>query len=82
VVLEPRTGEYTLRHGKSFEVIAEGDLLLPLEVELIDDRLVVYAFDSAGALLRIFQDGTELLTSECYGNVCAVGRKNRRFAGL
>ena len=32
VVLEPWTGEYTLLPGKSFDIIAEGDLNLPLEV--------------------------------------------------
>lgn len=64
VVLEPWTGEYTLDSGKSLEVIADGDMSLPLEIELVDDRIVVYAFDSAGAILRIFQDGKELLRSE------------------
>jgi hypothetical protein len=64
VVLEPWTGEYTLRPGKSFEIIAEGDLSLPLEVELVDDRFMVCAFDSAGALLRIYQDGKEVPRSE------------------
>lgn len=64
VVLEPWTGEYTLYPGKTFEIIAEGDLKRPLEIEVIEDRLVVYAFDSAGAMLTIFADGKELTTSE------------------
>ena len=64
VVLEPWTGEYALQPGKSFDIVAEGDLKYPLEVEVIDDRLVVYAFDSAGAMLTIFADGKELTTSE------------------
>lgn len=64
VVPEPWTGEYTLRSGKSFDVIAEGDLTLPLEVEIKDERIVIYALDSKGALLRIFQDGTEIPTFE------------------
>jgi hypothetical protein len=64
VVLEPWTGEYTLRPGKTFEIVAEGDLDHPLEVELIDEKLVVYAFDSAGAMLTIFADGEELTVSE------------------
>lgn len=64
VVLEPWTGEYTLQPGSSFDIVAEGDLSRPLEVEVVDDRIVLYAFDSAGAMLRIFQDGSELLKSE------------------
>ena len=64
VVLEPWTGEYTLLPGKSFDIIAEGDLNLPLEVEVVEDRIVVYALDSEGALLRIFFEGVEILRSE------------------
>ena len=64
VVLEPWTGEYTLKPGKSFEIIAEGDMAQPLEIELVEDRIVVYAFDTAGAMLTIFEDGKERLQSE------------------
>jgi hypothetical protein len=64
VVLEPWTGEYTLQPGETFEIVAEGDLEYPLELEVIDERLVVYSFDSAGALLTIFQNGKEILRSE------------------
>lgn len=64
VVLEPWTGEYTLRPGTSFEIVAEGNLEYPLEMEIVDDRILVYAFDSEGAMLTIFQDGKELLRSE------------------
>jgi hypothetical protein len=64
VVLEPWTGEYTLEPGKTFEIVAEGDITYPLEVEVSDDRFVVYAFDSAGAMLTVFADGKELTTSE------------------
>jgi len=64
VVLEPWTGEYTLNPGKTFEIVAQGDLAYPLEIEVIDDRLVVYAFDSAGAMLTIFAEGRELTRSE------------------
>ncbi len=64
VVLEPWTGEYTLRPGTCVEIVAEGSLDYPLEVELVDDRVVIYAFDSEGAMLTIFQDGKELLRSE------------------
>jgi hypothetical protein len=64
VVLEPWTGEYTLLPGKAFDIIAEGDVALPLQVELSDERVIVYCFDSAGAQMSIFQDGQELKTSE------------------
>ena len=63
-VLEPWAGEYTLQPGKAFEIVATGDLKYPLEIEVVEDRLVVYAFDSAGAMLTIFADGKELTTSE------------------
>jgi hypothetical protein len=64
VVLEPWTGEYTLQPGRTFEIVAEGDLECPLEVEVIDERVVIYSLDSAGAMLTIFQDGKEILRSE------------------
>lgn len=64
VVLEPWTGEYTLRPGKAFDIVAEGDVAFPLQVELSDDRVIVHCFDSAGAEMSIFQDGQELTTSE------------------
>jgi hypothetical protein len=64
VVLEPWTGEYTLHPGKSFDIVAEGDFNYPLEIEVVEHRLVVYATDTAGALLRIFADGEELTRSE------------------
>jgi hypothetical protein len=64
VVLEPWTGEYTLQPGTSFDIVAEGDMSYPLEVEVADDRIVVYCFDSEGASLTIFQDGQELVRSE------------------
>ena len=63
-MLEPWTGEYTLRPGTSFEIVAEGNLEYPLEVEIVEDRILVYSFDSEGAMLTIFQNGKELLRSE------------------
>ena len=64
VVLEPWTGEYTLRPGETFDIVAEGDLAYPLQVELSEDRVVVYCFDSAGAQMAIFSDGKELKISQ------------------
>jgi len=64
VVLEPWTGQYTLQTGETFDIVAEGDLAYPLKVELIEDRVIVYCFDSEGAQMTIFNDGKELKTSE------------------
>jgi len=64
VVLEPWTGEYTLRPGETFDIIAQGDVALPLQVELTEDRVIVYCFDSAGAEMSIFRDGVEIRVSE------------------
>lgn len=32
----------------------EGDPAFPMEFEFLDDRVVVYAFDSPGALLNLY----------------------------
>jgi hypothetical protein len=63
VVLEPWTGEYKLRPGGTFDIVAEGNLEYPLQVELSEDRIIVYSFDSAGAQMSIFEDGNELKSS-------------------
>jgi hypothetical protein len=60
VVLEPWTGEYSLKPGATFDIVAEGDLGLPLELEISAERLTIYSFDSEGALLTIIQNGEEL----------------------
>jgi hypothetical protein len=60
LMLEPWTGVYTLESGKTFDILAEGDITLPLEIEICEDRLILGAFDSAGALLTVFQDGKQL----------------------
>lgn len=60
IVLEPWAGEYTLPPGKSYEIVASGDLQDPLEIEMINDDIVIYSFDSAGAMLTIYSDGKEL----------------------
>ena len=60
LIIEPWASEYVLPPGRSFDVIAEGDLSYPLEVELTPDRITVYAFDSAGAMLTVHNDGREV----------------------
>ncbi len=64
VVLEPWTGEYKLRAGGTVDIVATGNRDLPLEIELNEDRIIVYCFDSAGAQMSIFRDGQELTSSE------------------
>jgi len=60
VILEPWAGEYVLGPGRSYEIIAEGDLGRPLEIEFDNETVTVYSFDSEGALLTIFENGKEL----------------------
>jgi hypothetical protein len=60
VVLEPWTGEYRLPPGVPLDIVVEGRPSTPLEVEVEGDRIVIYSFDTAGALLTAYRDGREL----------------------
>jgi hypothetical protein len=60
VVLEPWTGEYRLGPGEQLDIAVEGTPSTPLEIELTGDRINVYAFDTADALLTAYRDGREL----------------------
>ncbi|MCP3098372.1 hypothetical protein LZ198_05695 [Myxococcus sp. K15C18031901] len=60
VVLEPWTGQYRLPPGVAFDVVAEGDISLPLEVEIFEGRIIVYSFDSEGADMDIFHNGQKV----------------------
>ncbi|GHG75924.1 hypothetical protein [Comamonas sp. JC664] len=53
VFLEPWTDEYELKPGQTCDIVAEGDLSFPLEVEVDAERIVVYCFDSKGAYMRV-----------------------------
>lgn len=53
VFLEPWTDEYALNPGQTCDIVAEGDLSLPLEVEVDAERIVVHCFDSKGAFMRV-----------------------------
>ena len=64
VVLEPWTGEYKLRAQGALDIVLDGNRDLPLQIELNEDRIIVYCFDSAGAQVAIFRDGKELTASE------------------
>lgn len=60
VVLEPWTGQYRMPPGVAFDVVAEGDLSLPLEVEILEGRVIVHCFDSEGADMNIFHNGEKV----------------------
>ena len=56
LVLEPWTTEYKLQPGESIDILAEGNVELPLEVEVEGDQLTLHSFDSAGALLTVVRE--------------------------
>ena len=60
LMIEPWTGEYPLAPGKTLEVLAEGDLTYPLEIEITEERFIVYGFDTTDSLLTVFDNGVEL----------------------
>lgn len=64
VVLEPWTTEYVLAPGRTFEIVAEGDLSYPVEIELFEEQVIVYSLDSEGAMLRVFENGKALEPSD------------------
>jgi hypothetical protein len=81
VVLEPWTTEYVLGPGRTFEILAQGDLTYPLEIELFEEQVIVYSLDSEGAILTVFENGRELEPQaraepqEPSGLLCHVGRR-------
>jgi hypothetical protein len=54
LVLEPWASEIELPAGETFILVSEGDPAFPMELELLEDRVVIYAFDSAGATMRLY----------------------------
>lgn len=64
VVLEPWSGQYTLNPEETLQIVAAGDVRLPLEVELFESQIIVHSFDSEGATMRIFSNGVEIERSE------------------
>ena len=60
VILEPWTAEYRLGPGEQLEIAVEGTPSTPLAVELEGDRIIIFAFDSTGAMLTARRDGKEL----------------------
>jgi len=63
IVLEPWGGEYWLPPGKTYELVSEGDLACPMEIELYEERIVICAFDSAAALMTPYDDAGRELAS-------------------
>lgn len=51
LVLEPWTTEITIDPARIVTVVVEGGMGESLEVELFEDRVILYSFDSEGALL-------------------------------
>ena len=60
VVLEPWTGEYKLPVGTELDIVVSGVPSTPLSIEIVEDKIVVHSFDTAGALLTAQRDGHEL----------------------
>ena len=60
VVLEPWIGEYHLLTGGTLDVVVSGTPTSPLEVEIGEDRITIYAFDTTDAVMTAHRDGKEL----------------------
>lgn len=60
LMVEPWTTEYVLQPGKRYEIRAEGDLSLPLEIELTEEGVTFCSFDSEGALVTVLSEGAEV----------------------
>jgi hypothetical protein len=60
LMVEPWTTEYILRPGQRFEIRAEGDLSLPLEIELTEEGVTFCSFDSQGAVVTVLSEGAEV----------------------
>ena len=60
VILEPWAGEYQLPAGGQLDVVAEGEPTGPLEIEVSEDLIIVYARGGTDAMLTAYRDGREL----------------------
>jgi hypothetical protein len=60
LILEPWAEEYDLTPGRVLEVVAEGDPEHALEVEIKEDSVVVYTFDSKDSTMTVLEDGQEV----------------------
>lgn len=54
LVLEPWAHELPFPPGAKYLLVAEGDLASAMEIELHEDRMIVYSFDNAGAMLELY----------------------------
>lgn len=59
LVVEPWATEYALAPGQALDVAVRGDPQYPLEIDFEDERILLYAFDSAGASVAVFDHGVE-----------------------
>ena len=60
LVVEPWTTEYTLQPGGRYEIRAEGDFSLPLDIELTEEGVTLCSFDAEGALVTVLSGGVEV----------------------
>jgi hypothetical protein len=60
LVLEPWTTEHVIAPGGALDLDVEGIALKPLEIEVRDDCLVVYAPDRPEGMLAVRQGRSEL----------------------
>lgn len=56
LVLEPWAHELPFPPNATYLLVAEGDLASAFEIELSGDRVTVYAFDNAGAMLELYDE--------------------------
>jgi hypothetical protein len=61
LVIEPWLNEFLLAPGKSLDVMVTGDPNWPLEVEIEDDRFVVYGFGSAHSTVSVLDQGVRAI---------------------
>jgi hypothetical protein len=59
LVIEPWLTEYALPQGKSLDVVPTGDPKCALEVNVDDERITVFCFDSAGATMSVRDQGVD-----------------------
>ncbi|MBZ4411921.1 hypothetical protein K8640_27260 [Myxococcus sp. XM-1-1-1] len=57
IILEPWTGQYFLHPGEAFDVVAEGDIALPLGIEIAENRVSITCFDTVDSDMYVLRNG-------------------------
>jgi hypothetical protein len=60
-MIEPWTTEYTLMPLRSYEIVAEGDVSLPVRIELTREGVTVCSLDSEGAVIFVLDGDREAI---------------------